>query len=776
MAHSCNNISNEHAFHSFLKCCFLLCTLVSTGPLAAQVLDLPSATNFVKVGDLDVTGNQITVEALIKWSGNTGGNDVVSKHTSPFNVNYLLRPLTFELTTYVSGNSWPTQFMQMNNPFALVADQWYHIAGTYNGSQVRYYVDGCLVIELPFSGNLCQNNLQTAIGAQSTSQSEQFIGKLDEVRIWNVCRTASELKTNMLDLPSPSTQAGLLAYYKFDNDLVNAQGNTTYDGVAVGAPQYLVETVSNDPIAIDSITITPATCHAIVDGSITIFASNANLQYSIDGINYQGSSFFPNLAAGFYTVFVKSTVGCIVDSTIEVGIVYPPLLQPVSAVVCDGDSYLLPGGNTATVSGIYEDTLLASNGCDSVIITTTLTVNPVTIQNTAVAICPGSSYVLPDGSVTMLSGIYTDTLSAATGCDSIIITTLSVLTVTTQTIVVSVCNGDSYVLPSGITVSVTGFYTDTLMASTGCDSIVITDLSVLPAIVQNVSASICDGENYQLPSGTFVTATGIYTDTIFSIIACDTIIITDLLVHAALNDTFSITGITCHGAADATVLIIPLSGTAPYHFDWGIATVADTSYAENLAPGSYSVYCTDNNGCKDTLSFAIADPAMMTITTSTTPLTQWQSNDATATATVAGGDAPYTYEWNSDPPQFSPTATGLAAGVYYVMVQDANGCILTDSVVIEESPDLLAIPNVFTPNGDGLNDYFLPHLLNVRSFEMQLFNRWGKLVYTATDQQPGWNGTNKGAESETGIYMYHITATFLDGTTVNRSGSVILLR
>ncbi len=776
MAHSNHPVFIAQAFHSFLKCCFLLFTLLSAGPLTAQVLDLPSATNFVKVGDLDVSGNQITVEALIKWSGNAGGNDVVSKHTSPFNVNYLLRPLTFELTTYVSGSSGPTQFMQMNNPFALVTNQWYHIAGTYDGSQVRYYVDGCLVIELPFSGNLCQNNLQTAIGAQSTSQAEQFIGKLDEVRIWNVCRTAAQIKANMLDLPSPATQAGLLAYYKFDNDLVNVQGNSTYDGVTVGAPQYLVETVSNDPIAIDSVSVTAATCQAIPDGSITIFASNANLQYSIDGINYQGSSYFPGLAAGFYTVFVKSTVGCIVDSTIEVSIVYPPVLQTVTAFICDGDSYLLPGGNVVTVSGIYDDTLLATNGCDSVIITTTLTVNPVTTQNITVAICPGSSYVLPDGSVTLLSGIYIDTMSAGTGCDSIIITTLTVLTVNTQTIVVSVCNGDNYVLPSGNTVATTGLYTDTLTASTGCDSIVITDLSVLPAIVQNVSAAICEGEIYQLPSGTFVSANGIYTDTVFSIIACDTIIITDLLVHAALTDTFSITGITCHGAADATVLIIPQSGTAPYYFDWGIATVADTSYAENLEPGSYSVYCADHNGCRDTLSFAITDPALMTTSTSATPLSQWQSNDATATATVSGGDAPYTYEWNSDPPQFSPTATGLAAGTYYVTVKDANGCILTDSVVIEESPDLLAIPNVFTPNGDGLNDFFLPRLLNVRSFELQIFNRWGKMEYAATDQQPGWNGTNKGAESETGIYMYHITATFLDGTTVTRSGSVILLR
>ncbi|MBK9730693.1 MAG: hypothetical protein IPO83_05320 [Chitinophagaceae bacterium] len=207
------------------------------------------------------------------------------------------------------------------------------------------------------------------------------------------------MKDNMLDLPAPGSQTGLLAYYKFDNDLINIQGNASFDGVAVGAPQFIAEAVTNDPVAIDSVNVIDATCHAIQDGSIEIFASNANLQYSIDGINYQSGSLFQNLATGFYTVFVKSTVGCIVDGTIEISILYPPVLQLVAATICDGDTYILPGGSIATVSGIYTDTLHAINGCDSMITTTTLTVLPVTTQNIAAALCPGNTYVLPDGTL-----------------------------------------------------------------------------------------------------------------------------------------------------------------------------------------------------------------------------------------------------------------------------------------------------------------------------------------------------------------------------------------
>ncbi|MEO6166362.1 MAG: gliding motility-associated C-terminal domain-containing protein, partial [Chitinophagales bacterium] len=159
-----------------------------------------------------------------------------------------------------------------------------------------------------------------------------------------------------------------------------------------------------------------------------------------------------------------------------------------------------------------------------------------------------------------------------------------------------------------------------------------------------------------------------------------------------------------------------------------------------------------------------------------TPLTQWQADDATASAVVTGGDPPYTYVWSSQPPQFSETATGLPAGKYFITVRDSNGCIFLDSVVIEESPNILAIPNVFTPNGDGLNDFFQPNLLNVNALEMRIFNRWGKMVYQSNDPESGWDGKANSTDAELGIYVYSMKASFLDGSVIDQSGSVILLR
>ena len=91
---------------------------------------------------------------------------------------------------------------------------------------------------------------------------------------------------------------------------------------------------------------------------------------------------------------------------------------------------------------------------------------------------------------------------------------------------------------------------------------------------------------------------------------------------------------------------------------------------------------------------------------------------------------------------------------------------VTDKLVRVDS-SLLEIPNVFTPNEDGLNDFFQVKSLSLMSFSGKVFNRWGKLVYEWTDwksEDSGWNGRNQGtgAESPSGTYYYVIEATGWD--------------
>ena len=70
----------------------------------------------------------------------------------------------------------------------------------------------------------------------------------------------------------------------------------------------------------------------------------------------------------------------------------------------------------------------------------------------------------------------------------------------------------------------------------------------------------------------------------------------------------------------------------------------------------------------------------------------------------------------------------------------------------------LQVPNVFTPNGDGLNDEFRVQYRSLAEFHCWVYNRWGKLVYEWTDPAKGWDGTINGSPAAEGAYFYVIRA------------------
>ena len=113
-------------------------------------------------------------------------------------------------------------------------------------------------------------------------------------------------------------------------------------------------------------------------------------------------------------------------------------------------------------------------------------------------------YTLPNGTSVSAAGTYTSTLTTVSGCDSVITTNLSVNNVFTSTVNAQICNGSSYTLPNGTTVSAAGTYTSTLTTVSGCDSVITTNLSVNNVFASTVNAQICNGASYTLPNGTTV--------------------------------------------------------------------------------------------------------------------------------------------------------------------------------------------------------------------------------------------------------------------------------
>lgn len=215
---------------AFVKVIVNSCSLACNNWLNTQSLN-----SNARVGDLDISGNQLTVEVIFNRTApvNTVGGYgfLVSKHTGPSNVNYALWPEGCAITT-TNGEF----FAQENCSFEL--NKTYHVAMVYDGTSLKYYRNGFLHSQTPVTGNLILNDLITTIGQNVPEGAPTifpFIGNINEVRIWNVARSQAQIQMYMnASLPAPTTQTGLKGYYIFDN-LINKQGNAAYNATLSGA-------------------------------------------------------------------------------------------------------------------------------------------------------------------------------------------------------------------------------------------------------------------------------------------------------------------------------------------------------------------------------------------------------------------------------------------------------------------------------------------------------------------------------------------------------------
>lgn len=118
-------------------------------------------------------------------------------------------------------------------------------------------------------------------------------------------------------------------------------------------------------------------------------------------------------------------------------------------------------------------------------------------------------------------------------------------------------------------------------------------------------------------------------------------------------------------------------------------------------------------------------------------------------------------------------------GTYTLRVTSRYDCNATDDVIVYKDC-YIDVPNSFTPNGDGTNDYFFPRQLlsrSVSNFRMQVFNRWGQVVFeTGNPAGRGWDGMFNGNQQPSGVYIYQINVTLSNGRTEQFTGNVTLLR
>ncbi len=230
----------------------------------------------------------------------------------------------------------------------------YYVAMVYDGVTLKFYRNGFLMSQVAATGDLYQNDWPTRIGYYfSEIYNTNFIGYINEVRIWNVARTQAQLQTYMnVPLPNPTTQAGLLAYYTFD-DLLNKQGNAAWNGVLVGSAVINQTNPTCAGFIADSCCVTP---QGTLTGSNICLGNTATLTF--------------NAAAGTapFTLTYSDGTNTYTQNNVQSNVPFPVSTQPLI-------------NTTYTLLSIKDATI-----CPAAIVTGTTAI--ITVNNCS--LCKGS--------------------------------------------------------------------------------------------------------------------------------------------------------------------------------------------------------------------------------------------------------------------------------------------------------------------------------------------------------------------------------------------------
>lgn len=509
-----------------------------------------------------------------------------------------------------------------------------------------------------------------------------------------------------------------------------------------------------------------------------------------EGINIHGNF---ETVEGNYSQLYASTYGC--DSVSNVELVIVPIVDStINVSICDGETFFA-GGTNQNTSGVYIDTFVSSIGCDS-IITTILEVLPIAFSNDTITICQGDSIFI-GGAFQSIAGTYFDTLTAFNFCDSIHTTFLSVVNEVLSFDTFEICQGDQIII-HGSFQNNEGLYLDTLIADNGCDSISSIYLSILLPINDSIFVDICNGESY-FAEGSFQNSAGIYTDTLLSANSCDSIVTTFL--NVLRTDTIDSTLVICDGES-VTIHGVEQSNAGVYTFTYSNIVGCDSIVNVELLinPTYINIFnydiCIDDsvlvNGTYynssqiilDTFSSVSGCDSIIEHSINVKPLPEINLGEdfelcEGETQTISLDSIPlgYTLLWSDGTSNSSLTVE--QGGIYFVSATDSTCYSISDSisVTLEDCTFYIYMPNAFSPNGDGINDIYIP-IQNgeIEDYVMRIFDRWGELLFETRDIEIGWDGTLKGNDLNPGVYVWSIGYNTPDKVRLVKKGSLTLLR
>jgi gliding motility-associated-like protein len=246
-----------------------------------------------------------------------------------------------------------------------------------------------------------------------------------------------------------------------------------------------------------------------------------------------------------------------------------------------------------------------------------------------------------------------------------------------------------------------------------------------------------------------------------------------------------VTSANCNDSTGSVQGISFSSGVPPFHYEWtdsaGIVVDTNANFT-NASPGTYTLTATDVNGCP-------APSVVYTITSTSLII-------ASFTADTLSGETPMTinftntstnasnYLWlfgtGDSSTAVNPSYIYLPTGTFTVclMADNGGGCVDTACTDVEIFVNsTFEIPNIFSPNGDGVNDVFTINSKGLRTMDGEIFNRWGQKIYEWHTPAGGWDGRSaSGVLCSDGTYYYIIQATGFDGKNYYQKGTFSLIK
>jgi large repetitive protein len=561
------------------------------------------------------------------------------------------------------------------------------------------------------------------------------------------------------------------------------------DGATVVVEDEVTVNPPADAPVLELETMTPATC-GNSNGSIGVTASGGDpgYEFSIDGGNtFQTSGTFSGLAQGSYVITVVDASGCLSQQTFEVDedsdLAYTISSTDVSCFgETDGEiivqgvdgsgtySYSLNGGtaqSSGTFSGLTEGTytidVVDSDGCEVSVTIEIIEPNEINLDliNQINISCFGAN----DGEIIVIADGGTEPFSYS-------------------------LNGGPGQTSGDFTNLAAGSYEVNVEDQSGCSSSItvsLTEPTPVPTTIEYTQETYCAIGNANVnqtgvtggtysgsPAGIVINANngtinleasepGVYTITYaYDDSGCSYSVETEIEI-LPLPTIFAGDDMTiCEGES------ITLAAQGGVSYDWSGGVIDGESFVPGAGTVTYTVLGTDANGCQNTSS--------VTITVNPTPTVTFTANPTSGMAPLAveftnnsSGSSSFVWDFgNGSSTSENNVINHLYpdGGVYTViLIGEENGCTDTHTItiIVEFDPPIFDIPNIFTPNNDGTNDFFFlinaSGLDNLSEFNMVILNRWGNVIRTFDNPYFQWDGRDEnGNDVSPGTYFYKLTA------------------